>query len=112
MRPNRCRRDMHRAWDRVLAIPSEELKTPRGTVEYAERGQGPPVLVSHGIMGGHDVGLGLSDSYIGPAVHVIAPSRFGYFRSALPESASPAVQADVYALLLDHLGVAIPVTVP
>jgi hypothetical protein len=38
-------------------------------------------------------------------VRVIAPSRFGYFGSTLPTDASPADQADAYALLLDHLGV-------
>jgi len=42
---------------------------------------------------------------------VIAPSRFGYFGSTLPEGATPANQADAYALLLDHLGVDRPVVI-
>ena len=33
------------------------------------------------------------------------PARFGYFGSILPRNATPADQADAYALLLDHLGV-------
>jgi pimeloyl-ACP methyl ester carboxylesterase len=41
----------------------------------------------------------------GPASGVIAPSRFGYFGSSLPDGATPAGQADAYALLLDHLGI-------
>jgi pimeloyl-ACP methyl ester carboxylesterase len=39
-------------------------------------------------------------------IRVIAPSRFGYFGSTLPQGATPADQADAYALLLDHRGVA------
>jgi pimeloyl-ACP methyl ester carboxylesterase len=39
----------------------------------------------------------------GPGFRVIGPSRFGYFGSSLPPGASPAGQADAYALLLDHL---------
>ena len=36
---------------------------------------------------------------------MIAPARFGYFGSTLPENATPADQADAYALLLNHLGI-------
>ena len=36
---------------------------------------------------------------------MVAPSRFGYFGSTLPSNATPADQADVYAALLDHLGI-------
>lgn len=39
----------------------------------------------------------------GPGFRVVAPSRFGYFGSSLPDGATPAGQADAYALLLDHL---------
>jgi pimeloyl-ACP methyl ester carboxylesterase len=41
----------------------------------------------------------------GPGFRVIAPSRFGYFGSSLPDGATPAGQADAYTLLLDHLGI-------
>jgi len=41
----------------------------------------------------------------GPGFRVIAPSRFGYFGSTLPQGGTPADQADAYALLLEHLGV-------
>jgi pimeloyl-ACP methyl ester carboxylesterase len=42
---------------------------------------------------------------LGGGFRVIAPARFGYFGSILPKNATPADQAEVYALLLDHLGV-------
>jgi pimeloyl-ACP methyl ester carboxylesterase len=41
----------------------------------------------------------------GPGFRVIGPSRFGYFGSTLPAGATPADQADAYALLLEHVGV-------
>ena len=36
---------------------------------------------------------------------MIAPSRFGYLGTPLPEDASPAAQADAHAALLDSLGI-------
>lgn len=36
---------------------------------------------------------------------VIAPSRFGYLGSTMPAGATVAAQADVYAALLDELGI-------
>jgi pimeloyl-ACP methyl ester carboxylesterase len=44
-------------------------------------------------------------TYYGDDALAIAPSRFGYFGSTLPDGANPSLQADVYAVLLDHLGV-------
>lgn len=44
-------------------------------------------------------------TYVGQHVHAIAPSRFGYFRSDLPRDATPALQGDAFAILLDHLGI-------
>jgi pimeloyl-ACP methyl ester carboxylesterase len=101
---NRYERDVAQAWKRVRAVPSRTLRTGFGTIEYATSGEGQPVLVSHGVMGGHPHGLGMVATYYGPAF-AISPSRFGYFGSSLPADASPAQQADVYAELLDELGV-------
>jgi 2-hydroxy-6-oxonona-2,4-dienedioate hydrolase len=98
-------KDMRRLRERVAAVPTQRLETAFGTVEYAERGSGNALLVSHGIMGGHAVALDMAETYFGPDFHVIAPSRFGYFGSTLPRHASAADQADVYAMLLDHLDV-------
>jgi 2-hydroxy-6-oxonona-2,4-dienedioate hydrolase len=44
----------------------------------------------------------------GAGFRVIGPSRFGYFGSTLPDRATPADQADAYALLLDHVGSTAP----
>lgn len=97
------RKDIAKAWAHVHSIPSHELETEFGTVEYAVQGNGPPVLMSHGILGCHTEGVGMVRAYVGVESRAIAPSRFGYFGSTMPPDATPAIQADVYARLLDHL---------
>lgn len=78
-------------------------ETAAGRVEYAQVGEGPAVLVSHGSMQGAD--------HIDPVkrmlpdFQVMMPSRFGYGRSDVPVDTSPAAQADTYLALLDYLGV-------
>lgn len=100
------REDMRRAWERVNSVPSQRLETRFGTIEYADRGEGMPLLVSHGVLGSHVESFdGWWSKLPGPGFRVIAPSRFGYFGSTLPDAASPADQADAYALLLDQLTV-------
>ena len=99
------REDMRRAWDRINSFPTQRLETRFGTIEYADRGEGVPLLVSHGVLGCHvDTSHGWWEDLAGPGFRVIGPSRFGYFGSTLPKEASPADQADAYALL-DHLRV-------
>lgn len=100
------REDMRRAWERFNSFPTQRLQTRSGTIEYADRGEGVPLLVSHGVLGSHvDTVDGWWADLPGPGFRVIGPSRFGYFGSTLPKDATPADQADAYALLLDHLGV-------
>ena len=88
-----------------LAGRSDTLETASGTVEYAEAGEGQPVLVVHGASGGFDPALEMTGALADKGYRLIAPSRFGYLRSGLPDDASPARQADAFAELLDHLGV-------
>lgn len=59
----------------------------------------------HGTGGGFDQGLRFANGLIGRGLQVIAPSRFGYLRSAFPADPSPANQADALVDLLDHLGI-------
>jgi pimeloyl-ACP methyl ester carboxylesterase len=98
------RADMRRARRRVAAVPSAVIDTDWGTVEYVDDGRGLPVFLSHGVLGGHDNGRDLVTWYVGPDYRAITPSRFGYLGSSMPDDATPAAQADVYAALLDHLG--------
>jgi pimeloyl-ACP methyl ester carboxylesterase len=100
------REDMRRAWDRINSFPTQRLETRFGTMEYADHGDGLPLLVSHGVLGCHvdTVGTWWANLH-GPGFRIIGPSRFGYFGSTLPEDATPADQADAHALLLEHLGI-------
>ncbi len=88
-----------------LARRSSVLGTSAGALEYAIAGQGPPLLMIHGSGGGFDQGLLFAHPLREVGFRIVAPSRFGYLRSAFPEDASPARQADALVALLDHIGI-------
>lgn len=79
--------------------------TALGPIEYAEQGEGTPLLSIHGAGGGFDQGLSNAADLIGAGFRVIAPSRFGYLRTPAPADASPAAQADAHDALLAALDV-------
>jgi 2-hydroxy-6-oxonona-2,4-dienedioate hydrolase len=99
-------RDMNRAYDRISG-KSTIVPTPFGNLEYIEGGNdsGESVLVVHGAGGGYDQGVLIAQTVLDEQFRWIIPSRFGYLGSALPENATWNDQADVYAYLLDHLGI-------
>lgn len=86
--------------------------TTHGPVEVARMGagtgSGPALLALHGGMGGCDQGLLLARAIRAApgGFDVIAPSRPGYLGTPLAGRASPEAQADLYAALLDTLGIA------
>lgn len=96
------KRTMQAATERV-ETGRQFIDSPEGRVEFAEAGDGPAVLVSHGAGGGFDQGLWLGAAYLTDKYRVIAPSRFGYLGSPLPADASPEAQADAYIRVLDAL---------
>lgn len=98
------RRDDAAARARLDAVPRRVIATNHGQLEYADVGNGEPILAIHGIFGGCDAGL-LSFGDLVPHRRVIAPSRFGYLDSSKPDGATPAMQADAFAELLDALGI-------
>ena len=100
---NRYRRDLRRDYERLHAFEPVTLETSFGRVEYAQAGEGPPVLVVHGVFGGYDFGVGAGRVNVPSGYRIISPSRFGYFGSPFPVDALPAAQADAFAALLDHL---------
>lgn len=92
--------------ERNQVIKSHKIfKSSYGNVEYEVRGEGKPILVSHGITGGIDQGIGISEEYIGGHYKMIFISRFGYLESDIPEDASVKKQAVVYNELLDYLNI-------
>jgi pimeloyl-ACP methyl ester carboxylesterase len=90
---------------RLNSIPSQVYNSKHGDVEYLLRGDGPTILVSHGITGGVDQAMGLTKDYLGDGYRLLFVSRFGYLKSSLPDNASPELQATVYKELLDCLGI-------
>jgi pimeloyl-ACP methyl ester carboxylesterase len=93
------------ARETLNSLNSQVIETDCGPIEYARVGDGYPVLVIHGAMGGFDQGLMISDGNLDPGYQVISVSRFGYLRSPRPENATLNMQADAYACLLDKLGI-------
>jgi 2-hydroxy-6-oxonona-2,4-dienedioate hydrolase len=90
---------------RLASTGSALASTPCGPIEYAVRGEGPPVLVVHGAGGGFDQGLLFGEDIAARGYRVIAMSRFGYLRTPMPKNASAQAQADAHACLLDALRV-------
>jgi pimeloyl-ACP methyl ester carboxylesterase len=86
-----------------LTHPAQVVDTAKGPLEYAERGQGPPVLCVHGGPGGCDQGLELGEFFQVNGFRVIAPSRPGYLGTPLSSGRTPEEQADALAALLDVL---------
>jgi len=79
--------------------------TAKGTVEYARLGEGPAVLGIHGGPGGYDQALMLFDWLARKGFSVLAPSRPGYLGTPLSSGKTADEQADMYAALLDTLGI-------
>src|SRR5690606_23539296 len=94
-----------RAARAALEGRSEIAETAAGRIEYADVGEGTPLLTIHGAGGGFDQGLDNAGSMVGPGFRLIAPSRFGYLRTPVPADTSPAAQADAHVALLDTLGI-------
>jgi pimeloyl-ACP methyl ester carboxylesterase len=88
-----------------IASGGRTATTRCGPIEYADAGEGPPVLVVHGAGGGFDQGRDLGQRLAQAGFRVIAPSRFGYLGTPLPDDASAQAQADAHACLLDALKV-------
>ncbi len=98
-------RDIRAARQRIHSLSSQMIETACGPIECAVVGNGHPVLVVHGAIGGFDQGLFLAHN-IDLATHqVISVSRFGYLGTPVPADATLDMQADAYAALLDALGI-------
>lgn len=103
---DRYQRDMEAARGRLASLERHVVDTHLGRIEYIDRGEGPAVLVVHGITQGADGGLRELATDLVPAnCRVIVPSRFGYLGSEMPDGATPEMQADAFAALLDAIGV-------
>lgn len=96
--------DIRRAYARISGS-STTIASPYGDIEYAKGGTGPTVLIVHGGGGGYDQGELIAEFLLDDRFRWVAPSRFGYLGSSVPEGATWDDQARAYAYLLDHLGI-------
>jgi pimeloyl-ACP methyl ester carboxylesterase len=93
--------------DDLLLRPASITETRLGRVEYVCFGKGETVLALHGGMGGHDQSLILARAAFADlsGYRVIAMSRPGYLGTPRDSGETPEAQADLYAALLDSLGI-------
>jgi 2-hydroxy-6-oxonona-2,4-dienedioate hydrolase len=96
------RKDIKAARQRI-ETGTQVSDSPYGPIEFAESGDGPAVLFIHGAGGGFDQGLDVGRAFLGNNYRIIAPSRFGYLGTPLPDDASAEAQADAHRWLLDAL---------
>ena len=96
--------DLRRARARLTRLERRSTKTPFGPLEYCEWGEGEPLLLIHGVVGGCDVPPSWR-ALVPAGYRIITPSRFGYLGSPLPEKPSTAGQADAFAYLFDALDI-------
>ena len=79
------------------------ITTSYGKLSYIDKGRGEAILSCHGICGGYDQAAdtlaGMDSKY-----RIIAPSRFGYTGSDMPEHATIDSQADALKELLEQMG--------
>jgi pimeloyl-ACP methyl ester carboxylesterase len=99
----RYRNDMRKAYQ-CISKGSKMIQTEFGPIQYTEFGEGAPMLIVHGAGGGYDQGEYFA-KIIGGNYRWIAPSRFGFLGSPVPNGANSSLQADAYACLLDALGI-------
>lgn len=99
-----CQKAVKDGYARLKAYNSQTAKLSYGDMTYVDEGGGAVILVAHGISGGYDqaydTAKAMADNYL-----VLAPSRFGYLGSTMPEDGNPAAQTKAYVELLDELGI-------
>lgn len=85
---------------------SAVTETARGAVQYADLGEGAPVLFVHGSPGGWDQGELMSRFLVAGGFRVIAPSRPGYVATPLTDTNGTADgTAELLVALMDHVGI-------
>ncbi|MEO1163253.1 MAG: alpha/beta hydrolase [Chloroflexota bacterium] len=90
--------------DRTRRLGSRLIETRLGTVEYAERGTGIPVLLFHGSGTGYQHLDLLPHFYDTSVYRLMSFSRPGYLRTLQNVAPSAGEQADLAAAVLDANG--------
>ncbi len=83
---------------------AKTVETSFGDITYIDEGEGEVILCCHGICGGYDQAYDTISDKI-DYCRVIAPSRFGYPGSEVPENPSIDNQVEAFVELLDSLDI-------
>jgi len=78
--------------------------TSYGKMSYIDEGTGEVILICHGICGGYDQAYDTL-AKVEHNYRILAPSRFGYPGSDMPENATIEMQVETFKELLDQLGI-------
>jgi len=97
------RHELSLAYQRISS-GGRMIETACGPIQYTDFGEGAPMLIVHGAGGGYDQGEYFA-KFMGGNYRWIAPSRFGFLGTPIPDGANSSLQADAYACLLDSLGI-------
>ncbi len=81
----------------------ETIVTCRGPVEYADVGDGPPVLYFHGFGIGNERIVAVEDWLVAAGYRLIVPNRPGYYKTPLSSGRTSAECADLFRDVLDEL---------
>jgi pimeloyl-ACP methyl ester carboxylesterase len=84
-----------------LAAGAEIFETSAGPQQCAITGDGPPILVIHGVAGGYDQALAIASAIPLENNQILAPSRPGYLGTPLGTNILPSQQATALTALLD-----------
>lgn len=81
---------------------AKEIMTAYGKLSFIDEGSGESIISCHGICGGYDQAYDtLADKT--DLYRVLAPSRFGYPGSDIPENPTVDKQTEAFAEMLDEL---------
>ncbi len=94
---------LQESYAKLRKIDSKVFKSSFGDIEYLMEGEGTTILISHGVSGGVDHGIGLTNSFFNKNYRFLFLSRFGYLKSAIPIEPSAEMQAEAFKELLDEL---------
>ena len=84
-------------------ISLKQVETSRGLLEYADVGQGLPILYFHATGAGNDAAIIMERSLLDDGFRLIVPNRPGYYGTPLLSGRSSNDCADLTAELLDQL---------
>lgn len=89
---------------KTYEVKAQTVSTSYGKISFIDEGAGEPILSFHGICGGYDQAYDTLSDKMGQ-YRVIAPSRFGYPGSDMPENATIEMQVEAFCEMLDQLDI-------